>query len=72
MDIAAAQSRTDSKGIRLAEGVRRSAIAERDRLNKAALFNTEIDPVWANVARLIGEPAAAEMREILKDPNVPA
>ena len=49
-----------------------SAIAARDRLNKAAIFNAEIDPVWANVARLVGEAAAAEMREILKDPNVPA
>jgi hypothetical protein len=47
-----------------------AALAKRDALNKAAIFNPEIDPVWNNVSRLVGEETAARMREILKSPEI--
>ena len=40
-------------------------LAARDARNKAAIFDPAIDPVWANVARLVGEAASAKMREHL-------
>lgn len=57
-----------------AEGVAPSALlgipedrwAERDARNRAALFNPETDPVWAQVDRLLGTAVSAKIREILK------
>lgn len=37
-------------------------LAARDARNRAALFSPEVDPVWANVARLVGDARAAELR----------
>jgi hypothetical protein len=42
------------------------ALAARDQLNRAALFNPDVDPVWGRVDRLIGAEAGARMREILR------
>jgi hypothetical protein len=42
-------------------------LADRDRRNRAALFDPEVDPVWAQVGRLIGEPTAAEIRTLLRE-----
>lgn len=44
--------------------------AERDRLNRAAIFNPEVDPVWAQVERLVGAETGARMRAILKNPEI--
>lgn len=41
-------------------------LAERDRKNRAALFNPDVDPVWARVDRLVGAQAGERMREILR------
>jgi hypothetical protein len=43
-----------------------SALAERDRKNRAAIFNPQVDPVWAQVDRLLGAEMSANLREILK------
>ncbi|MFI0350273.1 hypothetical protein [Actinomadura sp. 9N407] len=37
-------------------------LAARDARNRAALFSPEVDPVWANVARLLGDEQAEELR----------
>ncbi|TDE39286.1 hypothetical protein E1289_01330 [Actinomadura sp. 6K520] len=37
-------------------------LAARDARNRAALFSPEVDPVWANVARLLGDAQAEELR----------
>lgn len=41
--------------------------AERDRRNRAAIFNPEVDPVWAQVERLVGADVGARLRAILKN-----
>lgn len=41
-------------------------LAERDRKNRAIIFNPEVDRVWAQVDRLVGAETSAKMREILK------
>lgn len=40
--------------------------AARDRLQRAAIFNPETDPVWAQVDRLLGSDVSAKIREVLK------
>jgi hypothetical protein len=37
-------------------------LAARDARNRAALFSPEVDPVWANVARPLGDDQAEELR----------
>lgn len=39
--------------------------AERDRLNRGAIFNPQVDKVWAQVDRLLGAETSAVMRAIL-------
>ncbi|MFC5751319.1 hypothetical protein [Actinomadura rugatobispora] len=39
-----------------------TGLAARDARNRAALFSPEVDPVWANVARLLGDEQAEELR----------
>lgn len=39
--------------------------AERDARNRAAIFNPEVDPVWGQVTRLVGEETSAKMRALL-------
>ncbi len=47
-------------------GATPEALSERDRRNRAALFNPEVDPVWGQMDRLLGPQTCAEMRDILK------
>jgi hypothetical protein len=42
-------------------------MATRDRLNRAAIFNPDVDKVWAQVERLVGAEAGAQMRQILRE-----
>lgn len=41
-------------------------LAERDRHNRAGIFNPDVDPVWNQVERLIGAEMGAELRELLR------
>ncbi len=43
-----------------------STLGVRDARNRAALFNPDVDPVWAQVGRLVGEDTAERMRGILR------
>lgn len=47
-------------------GATAADLAARDEANRAAIFSPEVDPVWANVDRLIGDESSAEIREILR------
>ncbi|MGI5184897.1 hypothetical protein ACQEVZ_52450 [Dactylosporangium sp. CA-152071] len=40
-------------------------LAARDAAVRANLFSPAVDPVWAQVSRLLGEPASDEIREVL-------
>ncbi|MEU5882457.1 hypothetical protein [Spirillospora sp. NPDC047279] len=43
-------------------------LAARDARNRAALFSREVDPVWANVARLLGDEETDRIRaELIAD-----
>ena len=42
-----------------------AARAERDRLNRAAIFDPEVDHVWAQVDRLVGTEMSARQRGIM-------
>ena len=46
--------------------------ATRDQRNRSAIFNPEVDPVWAQVTRLVGEETSAAMRELLRTQDMPA
>ncbi|GAB2839290.1 hypothetical protein GCM10022221_43520 [Actinocorallia aurea] len=37
-------------------------LAARDALNRSYLFSPEVDPVWANVTRLVGQEASDRLR----------
>jgi hypothetical protein len=45
-------------------------VATRDQLNRNAIFDPEVDKVWAQVERLVGEKTGAKMRDILKNQKV--
>ena len=45
-------------------------LAERDRLNRAAIFDPSVDKVWAQVERLVGAEMGARMRSILCNQGV--
>ncbi|GAA1576384.1 hypothetical protein GCM10009678_68870 [Actinomadura kijaniata] len=45
-------------------------LAARDARNRAALFSREVDPVWANVSRLLGGGRTDEIRAELVAPEV--
>lgn len=40
-------------------------LAARDGTVRANLFSPSVDPVWAQVSRLLGEPASDEIRDVL-------
>ena len=44
--------------------------AARDQLNRNAIFDPEVDKVWAQVSRLIGEETSETLRGILKNQEV--
>lgn len=45
--------------------------AARDQRNRDALFDPEVDKVWAQVARLVGAEVSAELRELLRTQDLP-
>lgn len=45
-------------------------LAQRDQRNRNALFNAEVDPVWGQVTRLVGEEVSEQMRELLRTQDV--
>lgn len=45
-------------------------LAERDRRNRAIIFNPEVDKVWAQVDRLVGAEMSARMRKILQSQEI--
>ena len=48
------------------DGVGGEQLAERDARHRDALFNPDVDPVWAQVDRLLGPDASARIRDRLK------
>jgi hypothetical protein len=44
--------------------------AKRDQLNRNAVFDPEVDKVWAQVDRLVGAQTSAGLRAILKNQDV--
>ena len=48
------------------DGATAEQLAERDARHRAALFNPDVDPVWAQVDRLLGPDVSASIRSSLK------
>jgi len=48
------------------EHIEESALRVRDRNNRAALFNPDVDPVWNQINPLIGDEASARIRALLR------
>ena len=48
------------------EGISPDALDARDRRNRAAIFSPEVDPVWAQVDRLLGSAVSEGLRESLR------
>ena len=48
------------------DGATSEQLAERDARHRAALFNPDVDPVWAQVDRLLGPDVSARIRDSLK------
>ena len=48
------------------DGIGAEQLAERDARHRAALFNPDVDPVWAQVDRLLGPEASARIRSSLQ------
>ncbi|MCO5197122.1 MAG: hypothetical protein M9941_05145 [Anaerolineae bacterium] len=46
--------------------------ATRDQRNRNAIFDPEVDKVWAQVARLVGDDTSEELRELLRTQALPA
>lgn len=53
-----------------ADAVPTGDFALRDQLNRAAIFDPEVDKVWAQVSRLVGEETSERMRAILRNQEV--
>lgn len=50
----------------LTDGSGAAQLAERDERHRAALFNPDVDPVWANVDRLVGAEVSRSIRRSLR------
>lgn len=48
-----------------------TALAERDRRNRSAIFNPDVDKVWAQVDMLVGVETSTQMRELLRLQEMP-
>lgn len=53
-----------------ADAIPSGDFAKRDQLNRNAIFDPEVDKVWAQVSRLIGEETSEKLREILRNQNI--
>ena len=47
-------------------GITEAELDERDRRNRAAIFNPDVDPVWAQVDRLLGPKTSSQIRNSLR------
>lgn len=52
------------------QGYSADKLAERDQANRNAIFNPQVDRVWAQVDRLLGQETSAQLREILRNQAV--
>jgi hypothetical protein len=59
-------------GVHTADSYDPSALAVRDQRNRDAIFNPEIDRVWAQVDRLLGADTSAFLRDVLRNQAVEA
>ena len=48
-------------------GVTDAQLEARDRANRGSIFNPDVDPVWAQVDRLLGVEVSAEIQASLID-----
>jgi hypothetical protein len=48
------------------ENVDKAHLAIRDQRNKDFIFDPQVDAVWAQVSRLVGEQVSAQLRQILR------
>jgi hypothetical protein len=53
-----------------ADAIPSADFATRDQLNRNAIFDPEVDKVWAQVSRLIGEEPSEKLRGILRNQDV--
>ena len=51
---------------RVLDGIGRDELIERDRRNKAIIFNREVDKVWDQITPLVGRQAAEAQIELLR------
>jgi len=54
----------------VSSGIFGGDVAERDRRNRSSIFDPEVDPVWANVERLVGPDVTEHLRAQLIEPSV--
>ena len=47
------------------EGISEAELVARNKANKAAIFNPEIDPVWGRIEMLVGKDAVEKQRALL-------
>jgi hypothetical protein len=47
-------------------GISASELIERDRRNKFAIFNADVDPVWQRIVPMVGSEAAEKQIETLR------
>jgi hypothetical protein len=47
-------------------GLDATALADRDRRNRAALFNADVDPVWDQIAPIIGADNSERIQQLLR------
>ena len=52
------------------EAIPSGDFAARDQRNRNAIFDPEVDKVWAQVSRLVGEETSETLRGILKNQEV--
>ena len=53
-------------GVKMAADVSAATLIERDRRNKAIIFNRDVDKVWEQITPLIGADAAERQIELLR------
>jgi len=60
----------DGVSAEIASGGDGAALAARDQLNRNAIFNPEVDPVWAQIDRMLGAEMSERLRGILRNQEV--
>jgi hypothetical protein len=53
-----------------ADAIPSADFAQRDKLNREAIFDPEVDKVWAQVSRLVGEEMSDTLRKVLINQDV--